>query len=118
MQRNAVDYDKVANVSGDFTFCQDVDTPADEVFNLFGTATTAQCAKPGYAFDAVTHESYYLNIGATSRRCTRWVSTRSSAWTPDPKMRCTCGMSLCPRHGQRQGRQGVRHAVHDRHRPR
>mgnify|MGYP000556267019 FL=1 len=34
MQRNAVDYDKVANVSGDFTFCQDVVTPADEVFNL------------------------------------------------------------------------------------
>ena len=63
MQRNAVDYDKVANVSGDFTFCQDVVTPADEVFNLFGTATTALCAKPGYAFDAVTHESYYLNIG-------------------------------------------------------
>ena len=47
MQRNAVDYDKVANVSGDFTFCQDVVTPADEVFNLFGTATTALCAKPG-----------------------------------------------------------------------
>ena len=52
-----MDYDKVANVSGDFTFCQDVVTPADEVFNLFGTATTALCAKPGYAFDAVTHES-------------------------------------------------------------
>ena len=36
MQRNAVDYDKVANVSGDFTFCQDVVTPADEVPEVQG----------------------------------------------------------------------------------
>ena len=75
MQRNAVDYDKVANVSGDFTFCQDVVTPADEVFNLFGTATTALCAKPGYAFDAVTHESYLPGTfsGPTLKTARSWA---------------------------------------------
>ena len=67
------------NVSGDFTFCQDVVTPADEVFNLFGTATTALCAKPGYAFDAVTHESYYLNIGGKRREGVHGGSRRDRA---------------------------------------
>lgn len=94
MQRNAVDYDKVANVSGDFTFCQDVVTPADEVFNLFGTATTALCAKPGYAFDAVTHESYYLNIGGNVEKVyTVGLDEIERMDSKIQKMRCTCGMS-------------------------
>ena len=94
MQRNAVDYDKVANVSGDFTFCQDVVTPADEVFNLFGTATTTLCAKPGYAFDAVTHESYYLNIGGNVEKVyTVGLDEIERMDSKIQKMRCTCGMS-------------------------
>ena len=97
MQRNAVDYDKVANVSGDFTFCQDVVTPADEVFNLFGTATTALCAKPGYAFDAVTHESYYLNIGGNVEKVyTVGLDEIERMDSKIQKMRCTCGMEPRP----------------------
>ena len=37
---------KVANVEGQFAFDQDVITPSDEVFNLFGTAVTGICASP------------------------------------------------------------------------
>ena len=36
----------VANVQGEFAFNQDVVTPTDEVFNLFGTAVTGVCASP------------------------------------------------------------------------
>ena len=36
----------IANVQGEFAFNQDVVTPTDEVFNLFGTAVTGVCASP------------------------------------------------------------------------
>ena len=63
IEREAIEYDKIPNVTGEFSFCQDALTPGDDVFNLFGTATTTVCAKPGFAFDQVSRESYYLNIG-------------------------------------------------------
>ena len=37
---------EVPNVQGEFSFNQDVLTPADTVFNLFGTAVTAVCSSP------------------------------------------------------------------------
>ena len=93
-QRAAVDYDKVANVKGGFTFTQDTLTPADEVFNLFGTATTSLCAKPGYAFDQVSHEDYYVNVGGNVEKVYSIgldEIERMEAERQD--MRCTCGMS-------------------------
>ncbi|RNL38519.1 molybdopterin-dependent oxidoreductase [Paraeggerthella hongkongensis] len=94
MQRNAVDYIKVANVSGSFSFCQDTLTPSDEVFNLFGTAATSMCAKPGYAFDAVSHESYYVNIGGKVEKVyTMGLDEIERMEAETEKMRCTCSMS-------------------------
>ena len=93
-QRAAVDYDKVANVQGGFTFTQDTLTPADEVFNLFGAATTTLCAKPGYVFDEVTHEEYYVNVGGNVEKAysiSLEEIERRDAQTKE--MRCTCGMS-------------------------
>lgn len=95
IMRNAVDYSKIANVSGTFSFTQDTLTPADEVFNLFGTAVTSMCAKPGYAFDKVSHEDYYLNVGGLVDK----VHTISLAELENmdekqqQNMRCSCGMS-------------------------
>lgn len=63
--REAGEYAKVSNVAGEFTFNQDVICPSDEVFNLFGTVATAMCARPGFAFDAVNEEDYYLNFGGS-----------------------------------------------------
>ena len=92
MQRNAVDYDKVANVSGDFTFCQDVVAPADGCSTC--SAATGLCAKPSYAFDAVTHESYYLNIGGNVEKVyTVGLDEIERMDSKIQKMRCTCGMS-------------------------
>ena len=94
MQRNAMDYVKVANVAGSFSFCQDTLTPTDEVFNLFGTAATSMCAKPGYAFDAVTHESYYVNIGGNVEKVrTIGLEEIERMKAETEKMRCTCSMS-------------------------
>ena len=94
MQRNAVDYIKVANVSCSFSFCQDTLTPSDEVFNLFGTAATSMCAKPGYAFDAVSHESYYVNIGGKVEKVyTMGLDEIERMEAETEKMRCTCSMS-------------------------
>ncbi len=66
--REEESFSTVQNVQGDFHFHQDVLTPADEVFNLFGTVATAACAKPGFAMDGVTAEDYYVNIKGTIRR--------------------------------------------------
>lgn len=94
LQRNAVDYDKIANVAGTFSFCQDVVTPADDVFNLFGTAATTVCAKPGYAFDSVTHESYYVNVGGNVEKVyTISLDEIEQMDAQIQEMRCTCGMS-------------------------
>ena len=93
-QRAAVDYDKVANVQGGFTFTQDTLTLADEVFNLFGTAATTICAKPGYAFDQVTHEDYYINVGGNVEQVYSIGLDEIERMESEMKeMRCTCGMS-------------------------
>ena len=67
-QTAPVEYEKVANVQGEFSFDQNMVTPADEVFNLFGTVATGMCAKPGFAFDAADTEKYYVNIGGDIQR--------------------------------------------------
>ena len=61
-------YDEIANVKGEFAFCQDHVAPADEVFNLFGTVTTGICAKPGFAMDEVKKEDHYINVGGQIKK--------------------------------------------------
>lgn len=61
-------FDKVAHVKGEFSFNQEVITPADEVFNLFGTVATGMCAKPGFAFDKVDVENYYINFSGKLKK--------------------------------------------------
>lgn len=56
------EYVTVANVEGKFGFNQNHVTPADEIFNLFGTAVTGVCAKPDDAFSS-TKTDYYVNVG-------------------------------------------------------
>lgn len=56
------EYAKIANVQGEMTFNQDTVTPADEVFNLFGTVVTGMCAKPDFAIGAGKTD-YFINVG-------------------------------------------------------
>lgn len=104
--REAESFEKVANVDGEFSFNQDVLTPADEVFNLFGTAATGICAKPGFAFDKVEQEDCYLNIRGTIKK----VSTiYLSELMDDIKksntktIACSCGMSAAIANAQVKG---------------
>ena len=93
--RVAETYDEVENVQGKFFFDQDELTPADEVFNLFGTAATAACARPGFSFDNVTREEYYVNIGGRVKKNYTVSLAQLEAMEDEKKndaMRCTCGM--------------------------
>jgi len=53
---------KVAHVDDAFSFNQNVITPADDVFNLFGTAVTGLCAKPDFAMTSADKDCY-VNVG-------------------------------------------------------
>lgn len=57
----------VANVAGDFAFNQEVLSPADDVFSIFGTALTGMCAKPAYALEN-GQETHYVNVGGDIRK--------------------------------------------------
>ncbi len=104
VQRDAVEYATIQNVNGTFSFSQDVLTPGDDVFNLFGTATTTLCAKPGYAFDEVSHECYYLNVGGDVKKVyTVGLDQIEQMDSETQQMRCTCGMSPAIAMAQVQG---------------
>lgn len=59
-QVQATEYSKVAGVKGQFSFDQNVVTPADEVFSLFGSVVTGLCAKPDFA---IGEGSTLINVG-------------------------------------------------------
>lgn len=61
-EQEAKTYVGVANVQGNFNYNQNVLTPPDEVFNLFGTVLTAACARPAFAMSK-NDNSYYINVG-------------------------------------------------------
>lgn len=58
---NSETYQSVKNIQGSFSFNQNVRTPADDVFNLFGTVLTGMCAKPAFE-TANKAPDYYVNI--------------------------------------------------------
>ncbi|MGI6150882.1 MAG: molybdopterin-dependent oxidoreductase [Christensenellales bacterium] len=87
-------FEKVANVQGEFAFDQNVNSPTDEVFNLFGTASTYMCAKPGFAFDEVTREEYYINIGGKVKKYyTISAAELEKRRASERNMVCSCATS-------------------------
>ena len=90
--RETAAYDKLANVTGEFTFNQDTVTPADEVFSLFGTAATALCAKPGFAFEKTSGEDYYVNVGGTIKKAYSLNLSAIADMEPTTRtLACSCG---------------------------
>lgn len=66
---NAAEYAKVPAVKGLFTFTQDVVTPSDELFSLFGTAMTGLCATPSFALEKGEGEAtLYVNVRGDIRK--------------------------------------------------
>ncbi len=92
--RDEVTYDEMANVKGEFSFQQDAWTPSDDLFSLFGTAATAACAKPGFAFDKVNHAEYFVNVGGKVKKTyTASLEEIEHMEYERRMMKCTCGMS-------------------------
>lgn len=92
-EREGVQYDKIANVQGEFTFDQNVVTPADKVFNLFGTAATAMCAKPGFAFEEPDIANYYINInGNLEKAATISLVALKDGDSETRTLKCSCAM--------------------------
>lgn len=52
----------VADVQGTFAYNQDVLSPTDDIFSIFGTVVTAMCAKPAYELEN-SKVDFYINIG-------------------------------------------------------
>lgn len=87
-------YTKVANVTGDFSCSQEVMVPSDEVFNLFGTAATAMCAKPGFAFEEADTETYYVNVkGNLKKGATVSLKELKEKNPETTNMVCSCSSS-------------------------
>lgn len=58
----------VANVQGSFSFNQDVLSPDDDVFSIFGTAITGACAKPAFAFESdLEAGDYFINVSGSMK---------------------------------------------------
>ena len=96
-EREAETYAKVANVKGEFHFHQDALTPADEVFNLFGTVATAACAKPGFAFEGIQSEDYYVNVKGTVKKAYSLTLEQIKAKeSKEEILKCSClsGMAI------------------------
>lgn len=61
-----IPFTRVSDVSGRFWFDQDVLSPADNIFNIYGTALTGVCAKPAFAVsageDSADVMNFYINV--------------------------------------------------------
>ena len=64
LERTAAETTPVANVTGAFSFNQDVLSPSDDIFSIFGTAVTGVCAKPAFAISGTQEnvENHYVNV--------------------------------------------------------
>lgn len=92
--REEGEFDTMANVQGDFSFNQDVVTPSDEVFSIFGTVATGMCAKPAYALDSdEALETRYININGTMRPSYAVnLAEKARVAEKEEVMSCTCAM--------------------------
>lgn len=87
-------YTKVPNVQGDFAYDQNVVTPPDEVFNLFGTAATGLCAKPGTPLTDRAEEQYFINVSGKMKETVRLSLEEIKKQTKNDMItKCSCGMS-------------------------
>ena len=83
---------EVPNVQGEFSFNQDVLTPADTVFNLFGTAVTAVCSSPAaQAIVPGEKDSWSISVsGDVKNQFTASLSDLAGQNSQTRTMACAC----------------------------
>lgn len=84
--------EKIANVQGTFSFSQDVLSPSEDVFNLYGTAVTGMCAKPAFAFEAGSEEAgdYYINVSGNMQLSKKVTLSELKSKTRTKVLACSC----------------------------
>jgi len=95
VQTEEAAYAKVANVKGEFQFNQTVVSPADSIYNLFGTAATAACASPNFVFENTEEKTvdYYLNVGGQLKKNFQVTFAELIEKGKENIMKCSCAMS-------------------------
>lgn len=84
---------KVADINGEFTFRQDVLTPDDGTFNLYGTVMTGICATPGFEMEE-KGSSYYINVGGKIEEAYSVnVADLAEEKGESRILKCSCAMS-------------------------
>jgi len=85
-------YKSIANVAGTFAFDQNVTTPGDEVFSIFGTAMTGLCAKPSFAVggEMAVKEDHYINVSGTMKHAYQVNLTEMEEDKTTKLMSCSC----------------------------
>ena len=92
-QTDPVVYDKVSHVRGEFRFDQNVVTPSDKVFSLFGTAATALCAAPGFTFGDADGEDYYVSVNGGMEKGVALSLNQIRQSSQTNVMKCSCSTS-------------------------
>ena len=94
-QNESKTYDAVENVAGAFRFEQNVMSPSDNVFSLFGTAATAACAAPSFAFENTEEKlvNYYLNVGGKMEQSFQLTMKQLVENGKEDILKCSCAMS-------------------------
>lgn len=78
------------NVQGDFSFSQDVLTPSDAIFSLFGTAVTGMCSKPADASDTDAGK-WFINVGGDVKQgYSATLAQLAEKKSETRTMKCSC----------------------------
>lgn len=85
---------KAAAVQGVFSFNQDVLSPSEDVFNLYGTAVTGLCAKPAFAFEPGREEggTHYVNVSGDMEFSYRLTEADFKTKSVNRIAACSCAM--------------------------
>ena len=91
--REEMAYDTAEKVEGSFTFSQDVLSPSDEVFNIFGTAVTGLCAKPAFVTETSKAE-YMINVSGRITRAYTVSLSDLKSMEENNVMLCACATGV------------------------
>lgn len=88
-------YTTVANVQGEFAFDQNVVTPSDEVFSIFGTIVTALCGtSASMTTDGKVTTDYWVNVGGSLEKAYSVnLGQLAESNSASKIMTCSCGTS-------------------------
>lgn len=91
-QKESPSYDKLANVTGTFSFSQDTLTPPDEVFNIFGTAMVGVCSTPSFALrQQDAGKTHYINVSGKVKQSYSVSLSELESRSQTQVMSCSCG---------------------------